>query len=82
VLQTEGGGKAPALPNLVHGANNVARAIVLGTTKQTPQNLVERMIQINGESAIVTYLNGRPFGVFAIQVRDGRRPSSWLTPWR
>jgi RNA polymerase sigma-70 factor (ECF subfamily) len=72
VLHTDGGGKAPALPNLVHGANNVARAIVGGMTRQAPRNLVERMLQINGESGLVTYLNGRPFGVFTIQVREGR----------
>jgi RNA polymerase sigma-70 factor (ECF subfamily) len=72
VLHTDGGGKAPALPNLVHGANSVARAIIGGMTRQAPRNLVERMLQINGESGLVTYLNGRPFGVFTIQVRDGR----------
>lgn len=72
VLHTDGGGKAPALPNLVRGPNNVARAIVGGITKLTPANLVQRMVQINGESGIVTYENGRPFGVFAIQVREGR----------
>ena len=33
---------------------------------------MQQMIQINGESAIVTYSHGRPFGVFAIQARDGR----------
>ena len=71
VLHTDGGGKAPALPNLVHGANNVARAIVGGITRLTPRNLVQRMVQINGEPGIVTYLNGRPFGVFTIQVSEG-----------
>ncbi|HEY8134183.1 MAG TPA: RNA polymerase sigma-70 factor [Thermoanaerobaculia bacterium] len=71
VLHTDGGGKAPALPNLVHGANNVARAIVGGITRLTPRNLVQRMVQINGEPGIVTYLNGRPFGVFTIQIREG-----------
>jgi ketosteroid isomerase-like protein len=30
------------------------------------------MIQINGETAIVTYSEGKPFGVFTIHVRDGR----------
>src|SRR5258708_520464 len=72
VLHTDGGGKAPALPNLVRGANSVARAIIGGMTRQALRNLVERMLQINGESGLVTYLNGRPFGVFTIQVRDGR----------
>jgi len=71
VLHTDGGGKAPALPNLVHGANRVARAIVGGITKLAPSNLVQRMVQINGEQGIVTYQNGRPFGVFTIHVREG-----------
>ncbi len=71
VLHTDGGGKAPALPNLVQGANNVARAIVGGITRLTPRNLVQRIVQINGEPGIVTYLNGRPFGVFTIQIREG-----------
>ncbi len=48
VLHTDGGGKAPALLNLVHGANNVARAIIGGN------------------------LDGRVFGVFTIQVHQGR----------
>jgi RNA polymerase sigma-70 factor (ECF subfamily) len=72
VLHTDGGGKAPALPNLVHGANNVARAIVGGITRLAPENLVQWMVQVNGESGLITYLNGRPFGVFTIHVRDGR----------
>ncbi len=72
VLHTDGGGKAPALPNLVHGANHVARAIVGGMARLAPTNLVQRMVQINGEPGIVTYLNGRPFGVFTIHVREGR----------
>ncbi len=72
VLHTDGGGKAPALPNLVHGADKAARAIVGGIARQTPQDLVREMVQINGETAIVTYAQGRPFGVFTIQVRHGR----------
>jgi len=71
VLHTDGGGKAPALPNLVNGANNVARAIVGGVTRLTPTNLVQRVLRINGEPGIVTYLNARPFGVFTIRVHEG-----------
>lgn len=71
VLHTDGGGKAPALPNLVNGANNVARAIVGGVTRLTPTNLVQRVLRINGEPGIVTYLNGHPFGVFTIRVSEG-----------
>jgi RNA polymerase sigma-70 factor, ECF subfamily len=69
-LHTDGGGKAPALPNLIYGPDHVARAIVGGIARLTPKNLVQRMLQINGEPAIVTYQDGRPYGVFTIQVRD------------
>src|SRR5260221_5338454 len=72
VLHTDGGGKAPALPNLVHGADNAARAIVGGMARLTPKDLVQQMMQINGESAIVTYSHGKPFGVFTIRIQDGR----------
>jgi RNA polymerase sigma-70 factor (ECF subfamily) len=72
VLHTDGGGKAVALPNLIHGADAVARAIIGGITRLAPPNLAQRMVQINGEPAIVTYLDGRAFGVFAIQVAAGK----------
>jgi RNA polymerase sigma-70 factor (ECF subfamily) len=72
VLHTDGGGKAPALPNRVEGADRVARAIAGGVAKFAPGDLVQRMVQINGEPGIVSYQHGLPFGVFTIQVRDGR----------
>lgn len=72
VLHTDGGGKAPALPNLVRGADKAARAIIGGIARQAPKDLVQQTLLINGEAAIVTYAHGRPHGVFTIQCRDGR----------
>lgn len=66
VLYADGGGKAPAVPNAVHGAANVARGILGGSRKFAPGNLVQRIVQMNGEPGIVSYLDGEPF--FAVTV--------------
>jgi RNA polymerase sigma-70 factor (ECF subfamily) len=66
VLHSDGGGKAIAVPNLVHGSDAVARAILRGMSKLVPKNLVRRMAQINGNPGVITYLEGRPFSVFTI----------------
>jgi len=72
VLHTDGGGKAAAVPNLVCGPDNVARAVLGGLRKLVPQNLVRRMAQINGEPGVVSYVNGRPYSVFTMDIADGR----------
>ena len=66
VLHSDGGGKAVAVPNLIHGSDAVARAIVRSMSKLVPKNLVLRMAQINGNPGVITYLEGRPFSVFTI----------------
>jgi RNA polymerase sigma-70 factor (ECF subfamily) len=72
VLHSDGGGKAPAVPNLIHGADSVARAILGGLRKLLPRNLVRRMAQINGEPGVVAYLNGQPYSVFTLDTSEGR----------
>jgi RNA polymerase sigma-70 factor (ECF subfamily) len=72
VLHTDGGGKAPALPNVVRGATNVARAILGGLKKFAPRNQVVRLVEINGEPGVVSYLNGAPVSALILQGRDDR----------
>jgi RNA polymerase sigma-70 factor (ECF subfamily) len=72
VLHSDGGGKGPAAPNLIHGADRVARAILGGLKKQLPQNLVRRMAQINGAPGVVSYFNGQPFSVLTFDDSEGR----------
>jgi RNA polymerase sigma-70 factor (ECF subfamily) len=72
VLHSDGGGKAPAVPNLVHGADNVARAILGGLKKLVPPNMVSRIARINGEAGVVSYVNGRVFSVLTLDSMDGR----------
>lgn len=68
VLHSDGGGKAPAVPNLVTGADHVARAITGALKKLVPKNLVRRMAQINGHPGVVAYLEGRPFAALTLDV--------------
>jgi RNA polymerase sigma-70 factor, ECF subfamily len=71
VLHSDGGGKAPALPKPIYGPDKVARAILGGNKKFAPPDLVRRMVEINGQTGLVTYLAGRPFLVFTLDVADG-----------
>jgi RNA polymerase sigma-70 factor (ECF subfamily) len=70
VLHADGGGKAIAVPNLVFGADKVARG-ALGSLRLLPKNLVSRIMQINGEPGIVSYHNGKPFSVVTLETGDG-----------
>jgi RNA polymerase sigma-70 factor (ECF subfamily) len=72
VLHSDGGGKAPAVPNLVYGADKVARAILGGLAKLVPASVTRRMAHINGEPGVVSYLDGRPYSVLTLDVQDGR----------
>ncbi|HSZ18489.1 MAG TPA: RNA polymerase sigma-70 factor [Candidatus Acidoferrum sp.] len=71
VLHSDGGGKAIALPNVIHGAEDVARIILDRMSTVTPKNLVIRLAQINGEPGFVSYLNGKPFS--ALTLDSGER---------
>ena len=78
VLHSDGGGKAPAVPNLVYGPENVARAIIGGMKKLVPNNLTRRIALINGEPGLVGYLEGRPYAVVTIDVADDRIKSIYI----
>jgi RNA polymerase sigma-70 factor (ECF subfamily) len=73
VLHTDGGGKATAVPNLVHGSDRVARAIVRGLKRLVPTDVVQRIVQINGASGVVSYYpSGQPHSVLTLDVTAGR----------
>jgi RNA polymerase sigma-70 factor (ECF subfamily) len=71
VFHSDGGGKAAAVPNLVYGPDNVARAVLGGLRKLVPKNVVRRMTHINGQPGIVSYVDGRPFSIFTMDIADG-----------
>ena len=78
VLHSDGGGKAPAVPNLVHGAANVARAILGALTKLLPRDLTNRIVQLNGVPGVVSYRAGRPFSVLTLGIGEGRIRSIYI----
>ena len=71
VLRSDGGGKAIAVPNLILGAENVARAIVGSLGRLVPKNLVSRTTQMNGGPAIISYLNRKPYSVISLGIGEG-----------
>ena len=78
VLHSDGGGKAPAVPNLVHGADRVARAILGGLARLVPANLSSRRARINGDPGVVSYLEGRPYSVLTLNIDNGRIKSIFI----
>ncbi len=78
VLYSDGGGKGPAVPNLVHGADHVAKALIGGINKLVPRDLTSRITQINGQPGVVSYRDGRPFAVVTLDVRRDRVKSVYI----
>jgi RNA polymerase sigma-70 factor (ECF subfamily) len=72
VLHSDGGGKAVAAPNLIRGADNVARGALGSLQKLVPKGLVNRLAQINGNPGIVSYLNGKPYSVLTFDASEER----------
>jgi RNA polymerase sigma-70 factor (ECF subfamily) len=72
VLHTDGGGKAIALPNEVHGADTVARTILQRMANNVPKEASGRLAKINGDPGFVGYVNGKPFSAITLDVRGGR----------
>ena len=72
VMHTDGGGKAAALVLPIYGPDKVARASVYGLRKLMSLNVLQRIVQVNGEPGIVSYLDGRPQSVFTLEARGGR----------
>ena len=72
VLYTDGGGRALAVPNAVHGADRVARGILIGLKKLVPKDLARRITEVNGKPAVVSWRDGKPFSVLTLEVSEGR----------
>jgi RNA polymerase sigma-70 factor, ECF subfamily len=78
VLYSDGGGKGPAIPNLIHGADHVGKALLGGIRKLVPHDLTSRVVQINGQPGIVSYCEGRPFAVVTLDIRQARIRSVYI----
>jgi RNA polymerase sigma-70 factor (ECF subfamily) len=71
VLHSDGGGKGLAVPNLILGADKVARGILGSLEKLLPKNLLTRMALVNGQPGIISYLGGQPYSVLTLETSGG-----------
>lgn len=67
---TDGGGKARAARNVVHGQDDVARFLAGLVRKGGAAGLVLSMVEVNGWPALLMSVGGAPTGVVAIET-DG-----------
>ncbi len=72
VLYSDGGGKAVAVPNPIYGSDRVARFLFGGRRKLIPKDLIRRVVQMNGQPGIVSYLNRSAWSALTLDISDGR----------
>jgi RNA polymerase sigma-70 factor, ECF subfamily len=68
---SDGGGKVTAARNPIYGADKVAR-FMLGLMNKLPEGLVVQAQVINGQPAVVSYVNNQPYSILTIEVGAGR----------
>jgi RNA polymerase sigma-70 factor, ECF subfamily len=67
----DGGGKARAGLKPIHGPDKVARG-TLGGLRWIPPGTQARIEEVNGQLAIVGYLDGHPYGVMMFDIEGER----------
>ena len=67
-LYADGGGKAPAVPNIVFGADHVARLMLGALRKFVPEEIYVELRRINGQPAAVAYAGDRPATALIVSV--------------
>ena len=60
------------MPNVIEGAEKVARGVVGALRKLVPKEVVRRQVEINGAPGLVSYLNGEPFSAVSFDITDGQ----------
>lgn len=70
-LWTDGGGKAVAALNPIHGAQRVAQ-FLLGIIRKAPPNLVPRRAWVNGHPGLVIYVDNQPINVLTLDITEDR----------
>jgi RNA polymerase sigma-70 factor (ECF subfamily) len=71
VFVADSGGKAPAGRKPVRGRDNVARGMV-GFMRLQPPGLQARVATVNGQPAVVGYVDGQLYGVMLLEVAHGQ----------
>ncbi|MEZ4415945.1 MAG: RNA polymerase sigma-70 factor [Gemmatimonadota bacterium] len=71
VVISDGGGKARAALNPVHGADRVARFVLGALERLVPPGLASMAREVNGQPGIVASIHDKPVAVLTADVRDG-----------
>jgi RNA polymerase sigma-70 factor (ECF subfamily) len=68
---SDGGGKVAAIPRPLSGASRVARFFI-GIAGKAPPTFAFRIATVNGQPSLIGELDGRPIGVYALEVATGQ----------
>ncbi len=68
---SDGGGQVNAALKPIYGADKVAR-FLLALTKQLSSESTLQLAPINGQAGLIIWVDGRPFTVLSLDVRNGR----------
>jgi RNA polymerase sigma-70 factor (ECF subfamily) len=71
VFTGDGGGKVSTALKPVHGRDKVARG-TMGVALKLPPYIEGKILEVNGQPAIVTYLDGQPYGAVIFDIAEGR----------
>ncbi|HEX2190409.1 MAG TPA: RNA polymerase sigma-70 factor [Longimicrobiaceae bacterium] len=71
VAYSDGGGRARAALNPVHGADRVAR-LLAGLARKGAPGWETRLVPVNGRTGLLLFEDGRPRGILAAHVEGGR----------
>ena len=75
VFYSDGAAKGQLCRSLFTGRRTLLRGFWKAGARLVPKNLVRRFAEINGQPGFVTFLDGRPFSVFTLDVSGEERIS-------
>jgi RNA polymerase sigma-70 factor, ECF subfamily len=75
---SDGGGTAPAVPNVVVGVDKVGRLLLGALKKFVPSDVTRHAIEANGHPAIASYAQGKPRSLTCLDIYDGRIKNIYL----
>jgi RNA polymerase sigma-70 factor, ECF subfamily len=68
-ITSDGGGKVRAALRVVQGRDRICR-LLLGVRKKIEGKIEDRLMRINGEAGIVSYVDGVPRALFVMETSD------------
>jgi RNA polymerase sigma-70 factor (ECF subfamily) len=71
MLMSDGGGVVNAAKRRVYGRERLARLFSI-TTRKYGGHFEFFIVEVNGETAMITMADGQPFGVDTVEVKDGK----------